>query len=242
MALATKEVAMRPALLPETLDEAVCIPPTANTLSGFRRWMRSRTFPDFGRISFLGGEIVVDMSAEDIINHNDPKRAITVGLSILVDAEDLGRVLADGSLLINRRANVSNEPDVMFCSWDTLGANRVKLRTVSMKHRKYTEVIGQPDLVVEVVSDSSVRKDCLLLARKYFQAGIPEYWLIDCRSDDAIDFQMLTRGRGGYRPIPPDDEGFRASKVLLERFRLVRTRDRIGLWKHRLEYRPAGKS
>jgi Uma2 family endonuclease len=223
----------------EKTDASLRIPSTAHTLSGFRRWMASRSFPEHGRISFLGGEIEVDMSPEDIISHNNPKTAITIALGLLIDAEDIGHAYSDGVCLINAEADVSNEPDFMFCSWDALASKRVRLRTVSRKHCKYTEVIGSPDLVVEIVSDSSVKKDRKELYQRYFAAGILEYWLIDCRSDQAIDFQLLSRGRRAYRRTPADQDEFFASKVLLARFRLVRTRDRLGFWKHRLECRPS---
>jgi Uma2 family endonuclease len=225
----------------DDLDDAVRIPRSAHTLRGFRQWMASKSFPQYGRISFLGGEIDVDMSPEDIITHNDPKAAITVALAILIEAEDLGRFYVDGACFINVRADVSNEPDFMFCRWDTLLSKRVRFRSVSRKHRKYAEVIGSPDLVVEILSDSSVCKDRQELYRRYFAAAVAEYWLIDCRSDQSVDFQMHTRGKRGFRRIAADRDGFWPSKVLPGRFRLTRTRDRLGLWKHRLESRPVSQ-
>ena len=39
----------------------------------------------------------------------------------------------------------------------------------------YVEVEGSPDMVLEVISDSSVRKDDVLLRQGYWDAGIGEY-------------------------------------------------------------------
>ena len=39
--------------------------------------------------------------------------------------------------------------------------------------------IGAPDWVVEVLSPSSARVDCLLKLEKYKKAGVQEYWIID---------------------------------------------------------------
>jgi Uma2 family endonuclease len=39
--------------------------------------------------------------------------------------------------------------------------------------------IGAPDMVVEILSPSSVGRDMLLKLKKYLQAGVREYWIID---------------------------------------------------------------
>jgi hypothetical protein len=46
-----------------------------------------------------------------------------------------------------------------------------------------TFVDGPPDLVVEVVSDDSVERDYETKRAEYAAAGIPEYWIVDPRSD-----------------------------------------------------------
>jgi len=40
-------------------------------------------------------------------------------------------------------------------------------------------VEGGPDFVLEVISPSSVQKDCILKAAKYLEAGVKEYWILD---------------------------------------------------------------
>jgi Uma2 family endonuclease len=59
-------------------------------------------------------------------------------------------------------------------------------------------------MVLEAVSDSSVRKDLKTLRRAYFRAGIPEYWLIDARKP-AVTFDILRRGTRGYIRTPKTD-------------------------------------
>ncbi|MCL2399377.1 MAG: Uma2 family endonuclease, partial [Defluviitaleaceae bacterium] len=39
--------------------------------------------------------------------------------------------------------------------------------------------IGAPDFVVEILSPSTSRKDKIIKSRRYFDAGVKEYWLID---------------------------------------------------------------
>ena len=38
---------------------------------------------------------------------------------------------------------------------------------------------GAPDMVIEIVSPSSRRKDLILKTQKYMDAGVREYWVID---------------------------------------------------------------
>ena len=44
---------------------------------------------------------------------------------------------------------------------------------------KYERIYGAPDLVVEILSPSSERKDCMLKMYKYMTAGVREYWIVD---------------------------------------------------------------
>ena len=57
------------------------------------------------------------------------------------------------------------EPDVMVI------CDRNKIQNA------YVE--GAPDLVIEVLSPSTMKKDVMLKGRKYQRAGVREYWLID---------------------------------------------------------------
>ena len=40
-------------------------------------------------------------------------------------------------------------------------------------------VMGAPDFVLEVLSPSTKRKDCIKKLEKYREAGVKEYWMID---------------------------------------------------------------
>ncbi len=40
-------------------------------------------------------------------------------------------------------------------------------------------IYGAPDLVIEVLSPSTAKKDMILKFRKYMKAGVKEYWVID---------------------------------------------------------------
>ena len=49
-----------------SFEEQVRIPAGALDLPGFRRWVHSDEFPERGKVSFINGEIVVDMSPEEL--------------------------------------------------------------------------------------------------------------------------------------------------------------------------------
>jgi Uma2 family endonuclease len=124
-------------------------------------------------------------------------------------------------LLVNEDADLSTTPDAMFCSVEAYRTGRVEYTERKEGSQRYLEVAGSPDLVIEVVSRTSVRKDTKRLPRLYFAAGIPEYWIIDARRD-AIDFRILKAGRAKYIETEPDADGYRRSRVLDRSFLLTR--------------------
>ncbi len=52
---------------------------------------------------------------------------------------------------------------------------------VICKRNKITRknCFGAPEMVIEVVSPSSARKDCIIKREKYRRAGVHEYWIVD---------------------------------------------------------------
>lgn len=76
------------------------------------------------------------------------------------------------------------------------------------------------DLVVEVVSDGSVKKDTKRLPPLYARAGIPELWLIDARDAD-LRFEIHTLHGGRYEIVRQDGEGWVRSPCLQRFFRLA---------------------
>jgi Uma2 family endonuclease len=209
-----------------SFEEQVRIPSDAFDLPGFRRWVHSDDYPERGKISFIDGEIVVDLSPEEISSHAQLKLSIHAQLWMFVRKHKLGKCYPDGVLLINEAANFSNEPDFMYCSVDSLKSGRVQTREFVEDSGRFVELAGSPDLVVELVSRTSVRKDTKLLRDRYYAAGIGEYWLIDARGEE-IDFKLLKRGKSGYLETTPDADGFLRSTVLNALFQLTRTWNEI---------------
>jgi Uma2 family endonuclease len=216
-------------------EEAIEIPSGIDTLSGFRRWAFSPRFPQRGRISFLDGVVEIDMSPEEIGSHGTLKEALTTAISNFARDRDLGRVFPDGTLLVNEQANIANEPDVMFCTWQTMLSKRVEICQSAPGNDRWMELRGSPDVVVEILSRSSMRKDRTILREKYFDAGIREYWLIDARGEK-IDFELLVRGSSRFRSTRPGKDGSHLSGVFQRRVKIGRQRDRVGLWLYEIEW------
>ncbi|MGH7224847.1 MAG: Uma2 family endonuclease, partial [Gemmataceae bacterium] len=164
----------------DQVSDHVAIPLWVTDLESFRRWMDSEEFPAEGRIEYIKGEVWVDMSKEQLFTHVDVKTEIAGVLRSLVKTARMGRLLGDGVFLSNVDANFAVVPDAVFVS---PAARQDRVRLLEGKKSGYVEMEGSPDMVLEVVSDSSVRKDTEQLRHDYWEAGIREYWLVDARKE-----------------------------------------------------------
>lgn len=198
--------------------DVVTVPDWVNDLESFRRWSDDDDFPEKGRISFLEGEVWVDMSKEQLHTHNGIKTEFTIVVGGLIRARRLGRYYSDGAYLSNTGADISNQPDGMFVSDEAIRAGRV--RFVEGKAEGDVELEGTPDMVMEAVSRSSVRKDTVTLLAAYAEAGVPEYWLVDAR-EAPPRFDILRLGKSGYKAARKRD-GWARSEVFGMSFRLTR--------------------
>jgi Uma2 family endonuclease len=214
-------------------EDQVCVPASALTLAGFRRWANSPAYPERGRISYIRGNIEVDMNADELRDHNPLKVELVTRLHTLVKEEDLGVVLLDGARVINEAGDFSNEPDLVFAKWETIVAGRVRYVESEDESGRCVELEGTPDLVIEVVSKHSVRKDVRELPQAYYEGGIPEYWLI-IPQEQGVEFRLMIRGEKKYEPVMPDADGYVYSKVFNRSFLILRTVNRIGKFSYRI--------
>jgi Uma2 family endonuclease len=203
------------------LGTNLTLPDSFGTLQEFREWIHSDVCPERGKFTFIAGGLEIDMSPERISGHNDIKTRMTTVLDTLVESKGLGVVFGDGVLFVNDDAELGCEPDMIFCAMETLRSGKVRYRAWQGNDEGDVELHGTPDMVAEVVSNSSVRKDTIELRDAYFAAGIAEYWLIDGRGEE-IDFLLLVRGEHGFEAASPDAEGYRTSPTFGQSFRFAR--------------------
>jgi Uma2 family endonuclease len=215
----------------------VDMPSSAFSQAGFRAWAVSDDFPERGRISYLDGELFIDMSPEELYAHGQVKLKVTSALDRLVDKLDSGELFPDRTLLTNEAAGLSTEPDACFGTWETLESGRLQQVPLVDDEERVKELQGTPDWVLEIISDSSVNKDRRRLWQLYHRAGIPEYWLIDARGEE-IEFRILLLTSAGYEEAEVKRGGWQVSRVFRRQFRLLRTRNRANHWKYVLQVKP----
>jgi Uma2 family endonuclease len=117
---------------------------------------------------------------------------------------------------------------VVFVSEASLNLGRVRLiPRAGGGPDRFLELEGSPDLIVEIVSDSSVVKDTQRLPQAYYAAGVAEFWLLDARASDLL-FRIHRRGATAYEPADRDPEGYQYSTVLAAWYRLDRSRNEFG--------------
>ena len=213
--------------------------PVPSSLEEFRHWALSDDFPEQGRIDFIAGRLEIDMSPEDMYCHGVLKTEICAGLRRpSVEQVRRGVLFSDCMRLSSPQARLSVEPDILFVSYDSLKSGRVERIQKSGEDDRYVELEGAADLIVEIVSDSSVGKDTQRLPVAYFRAGVDEFWLVDARGNELL-FSIHYRGPSRFEPAPVDTEGFQLSKVMGCRYRLERRRDPLGNWEYELQDREA---
>ena len=195
-----------------------------STLDAFREWAGDNDLPEKTRVDFYRGKVWVDMGREQVFTHGVLKTEIAAVLWTFVKLHKLGNYWCNGVLVTNEEAYLSGNPDGTFVSHEAFESGRVTL--TEGKDGGYVELVGTVDMVLEVVSGSSVAKDNISLREAYWEAGVPENWLVDARGD-RLEFSILKRGAKGYIETRKLD-GWLKSAVFGTSFKLTRGKDRSG--------------
>lgn len=116
---------------------------------------------------WVDGEVIVFMPAKD--EHQTIWDFLHRLLGDYVELLGLGKVQSAPFEVKLWRGGPSREPDIFFLKKENL-------------HRLTSDRLsGPPDLIVEIISRDSVRRDRDTKFREYAQAGVSEYWIIDSR-------------------------------------------------------------
>ncbi len=140
---------------------------------------------------------VIYMASPENLDHNRLVSWLDKVLGLFVEERRLGEVT------INRvayRLSTRNapEPDLAFVRTERLGI------------MKKGYVDGAPDLAVEIVSPDSVARDYEDKRRRYEEAGVGEYWIID---PDEATATFLVSAAGGFAEKPPEEQIFRSHVI-----------------------------
>ena len=89
------------------------------------------------------------------------------------------------------------QPDILYVSHERKSVLHERVR-------------GAPDLVVEVLSPSTARRDLGEKLRLYGESGVREYWVVD---PAAKTFEFLVADNGGFRLALPEAEVYRSPVI-----------------------------
>ena len=130
-------------------------------------WTEERFFaeaPEEGFYEFKDGELIVHSAVN--LEHQGIVRFLTVLLTVFVSKRSLGQVF-NGPGILRPRPDLCREPDIFYVSKERLSALKPQY------------VAGAADVVIEVISEGSRRRDLEEKADEYRAAGVGEYWVVD---------------------------------------------------------------
>lgn len=128
------------------------------------------------RVELIDG--VIYNLASPTTKHQYIIMTITVELELFIRAHggDCIPFPAPVSVHIDCDEDTVVEPDIsILCDRDKLAGTRIW---------------GAPDLVMEVLSPSTRRKDLTIKNQKYADAGVREYWIIDLKNEKVIIYDF----------------------------------------------------
>jgi Uma2 family endonuclease len=172
------------------------------------------------------------MSPEELMTHNLVKGEYAAVLHALLKQIRLGKYFHDRTMVTNVSAGLSTEPDGTFVSFESLRLGRVAF--VKGQHG-YVEIEGSPDMTLEVISASSIKKDTVDLRQLYWRSGVREYWLISALARE-LRFDILRRTRSGYAAVRRN-RGWVESGVFGKSFKLSSELDELGYPEYTLHVR-----
>jgi Uma2 family endonuclease len=113
-----------------------------------------------------------------------------------------------------------------------LSEKEVRQPDIVMIHRDRLSILskrgvdGAPDLVVEILSPSSVKRDKVSKLRVYAQYGIPEYWIVDA-TGSVLEQYLLVEGRYDLADVYTEDEPISSPQLTCVHFTMNQIAARI---------------
>jgi Uma2 family endonuclease len=131
--------------------------------------------------------------------HQDWLNKLNILITLYVSKKHLGRLfIAPVDVVLDQENTV--QPDLVFVAASNLGI--IQRRAI----------FGTPDLLVEFVSPSSVRRDRYEKMKLYARFGVKEYWIGDA-ANHSLEILTLVKGRYELR-CSAEEKGKLSSLVL----------------------------
>lgn len=148
---------------------------------------------------WVDGEVIVFMPPKS--RHQEIVGFLYNLLSLYVELFHIGKVFNAPFEMRLSPSGPSREPDILFIATENL-------------HRLTEErVEGAADLVIEAVSQDSLRRDRHQKFAEYQSFGVREYWLVDSQTPEGSVEAFALNEQGVYEPIPLE-EGVIRSRVI----------------------------
>jgi Uma2 family endonuclease len=169
------------------------------TQAEFWDWLQELPASDINRYELLGGRIIMTPPAR--IGHSVVAARIVFALGRY--ARMTGGLVLESSAGFDLPSGDTLQPDVSFIS----AARRTN--EMMTKPTGFIDVV--PDLVIEVLSPSTARRDRIEKKKIYERCGVDEYWLVDPRRCEVTIFARDGEGFGAARVF---GAGFLISRVV----------------------------
>ena len=142
-------------------------------------------------------EGVMKLKTPASAEHEDRFGILYVLLRMYVSAKSMGKVFGSRTLVRIDNKN-GYEPDILFVAKESLDIIKTH------------EILGAPNVVVEIISKSSRIDDRVKKFQYYERLGVQEYWLID---PDYRLAEFYERVDDQFRQMDTDDDIFRSNAV-----------------------------
>jgi Uma2 family endonuclease len=164
-----------------------------------KRW----TYDDYYRLQdgqryeIIDGDLLMAPASDTW--HQDWVNNLSFMVTAFVKAKKLGKVLTALTDVVLDQDNTV-QPDLLFVS--TAKASIIQQRAI----------FGVPDLLVEIISPTSVRRDRYIKRQLYARFGVQEYWLGDAANKT---LEVLTLKEGAYELFCCAEEKGKISSLVL---------------------------
>ena len=168
----------------------------------FRRWLDARPASDINHYELINGRIIMTPPAG--WPHGGVEAALVSPLTQYVQSRKLGVVLGS-SAGYDLPSGDTVEPDVSFIAIRRFAAGPKPVVG------KFLRIV--PNLVVEILSPTTARKDRIDKKSVYERNGVDEYWIVDPARKQVTVFR---RGKRGYGAGTTATAGSIGSRLLPE--------------------------
>jgi Uma2 family endonuclease len=173
---------------------------TSVTAEDFERWVQERPMSDANRYELFDGRIV--MTPPATLRHARIEAEIARLLANHVADARLGIVLGSSAGYVLPSGEIL-EPDCSYVSNARLASGP------EPDPNRFVTIV--PDLVVEILSPATARRDRTEKKDIYERSGVGEYWLVDLTANEVVVYH---RGESGFTAPRAFTIGRIASEVL----------------------------